>query len=131
MLLGLSIILPLISLELLKFPKLCHLYFTLLSYIMEVYTDQVAELAPPHFSTLMHSLEFGLQHSDPLVAQASLEGLAGEAGHAGCSKAQGCSKGGALGLFSVAGGVLASCQNGWVLHQVAKLVANQNGIAVA
>ena len=39
-LLGLNIVLPLISLELLKFPKLCHLYFTLLSYILEVYTDQ-------------------------------------------------------------------------------------------
>ena len=91
-LLGLSIILPLISLELLKFPKLCHLYFTLLSYIMEVYTDQVAELAPPHFSTLMHSLEFGLQHSDPLVAQASLEGLAGEAGHAGAAKHKGAAR---------------------------------------
>ena len=29
-LLGLSIVLPLMSLELLKFPKLCHLYFMLL-----------------------------------------------------------------------------------------------------
>ena len=34
-LLGLSIILPLMSIELLKFPKLCHLYFTLLRCVCQ------------------------------------------------------------------------------------------------
>jgi hypothetical protein len=38
---GLNIILPLISSELLKFPKLCHLYFSLLALMLEVYPRQV------------------------------------------------------------------------------------------
>jgi hypothetical protein len=37
----------------------------------------VAQLPQQHFSTLMGTLEFGLLHSDGVVAQSSLEGLAG------------------------------------------------------
>ncbi|GAX80807.1 hypothetical protein CEUSTIGMA_g8243.t1 [Chlamydomonas eustigma] len=80
-LLGLNIVLPLLSVELLKFPKLCHLYFQLLSYMLEVYAPQVASLPTENFGMLMQSLEFGMQHADPLVVQASLEGLAGIARH--------------------------------------------------
>ena len=36
--LGLDILIPLISLELLAYPKLCILYFQLLAYMMEVST---------------------------------------------------------------------------------------------
>jgi len=36
--LGLDILIPLISLELLGYPKLCLLYFQLLAYMMEVST---------------------------------------------------------------------------------------------
>ena len=36
--LGLDILIPLISLELLGYPKLCLLYFQLLAYMMEVTT---------------------------------------------------------------------------------------------
>ena len=48
--------------------------------MLETYAAEVAGLPPAHFATLMQSLEFGLQHSDPQVVQASLEGLAGEKG---------------------------------------------------
>ena len=37
--LGLDILIPLISLELLGYPKLCLLYFQLLAYMMEVSTS--------------------------------------------------------------------------------------------
>jgi hypothetical protein len=74
---GLNIIVPLMSSELLKFPKLCHLYFSLLALMLEAYPRQVASLQPQHFATLMTTLEFGLLHSDGVVAQSSLEGLAG------------------------------------------------------
>ena len=45
--------------------------------MLETYAAEVASIPTAHFLTLMQSLEFGLQHADPLVAQASLEGLAG------------------------------------------------------
>jgi hypothetical protein len=45
--------------------------------MLEVYAPQVASLPPNNFAMLMQSLEFGLQHADPVVVQASLEGLAG------------------------------------------------------
>jgi hypothetical protein len=38
-LVGLNIVLPLINAELLKFPKLAHLYYSLLSYMLEVSDD--------------------------------------------------------------------------------------------
>ncbi len=41
MLLGLNTVVPLMSPELLKFPKLCRLYFALLSYMLEIFPEQV------------------------------------------------------------------------------------------
>jgi hypothetical protein len=38
---GLNILLPLISTQLLKFPKLPRLYFNLLAYMLENYAEQV------------------------------------------------------------------------------------------
>ena len=34
--------------------------------LLETYAAEVAGLPPAHFDTLMQSLEFGLQHSDPI-----------------------------------------------------------------
>lgn len=76
-LVGLNIVLPLINAELLKFPKLAQLYYSLLSYMLEVYPKAVAELAPQHFASLMASLEWGLLGSDTVAVHCSLEGLAG------------------------------------------------------
>lgn len=76
-LVGLNIVLPLINAELLKFPKLAQLYYSLLSYMLEVYPRAVAELAPQHFASLMASLEWGLLGSDTVAVHCSLEGLAG------------------------------------------------------
>jgi hypothetical protein len=76
-LVGLNIVLPLINAELLKFPKLAQLYYSLLSYMLEVYPKAVADLPPQHFASLMASLEWGLLGSDTVAVHCSLEGLAG------------------------------------------------------
>ena len=39
--------------------------------MLETYASEVASLPSQHFVVLMQSLEFGLQHSDPLVVQVS------------------------------------------------------------
>eukprot|EP00878_Enallax_costatus_P024514 GHUV01026164.1.p1 GENE.GHUV01026164.1~~GHUV01026164.1.p1 ORF type:complete len:1105 (+),score=386.39 GHUV01026164.1:1431-4745(+) len=76
-LVGLNIVLPLINAELLKFPKLAQLYYSLLSYMLEVYPRAVADLEPSHFGSLMATLEWGLLGNDVVAVHCSLEGLAG------------------------------------------------------
>lgn len=76
-LVGLHIVLPLINPELLKFPKLGRLYYSLLSYLLEAHTAAVAALEPCHFASLMASLEWGLAGSDSVATHSCLEGVAG------------------------------------------------------
>uniref|UniRef100_A0A2N9ERJ3 Exportin-4 n=1 Tax=Fagus sylvatica TaxID=28930 RepID=A0A2N9ERJ3_FAGSY len=59
---GLHIITPLISLDLLKYPKLCHDYFALLSHLLEVYPETVAQLNSEAFTHVLGTLDFGLHH---------------------------------------------------------------------
>ena len=42
--LGLDILIPLMTGELLRFPKLARAYFALLAYMLEVYPERVAAL---------------------------------------------------------------------------------------
>ncbi|KAL5998713.1 hypothetical protein ACLOJK_009658 [Asimina triloba] len=60
--LGLHIVTPLISLDLLKYPKLCRDYFALLSHILEVYPEKVAQLNVEAFTHTTGTLDFGLHH---------------------------------------------------------------------
>eukprot|EP00879_Flechtneria_rotunda_P024022 GHRR01025444.1.p1 GENE.GHRR01025444.1~~GHRR01025444.1.p1 ORF type:complete len:325 (+),score=127.28 GHRR01025444.1:372-1346(+) len=76
-LVGLNIVLPMINAELLQFPKLAQLYYSLLSYMLEVYPKAVTELPQHDFGSLMASLEWGLLSSDTVAVHCSLEGLAG------------------------------------------------------
>lgn len=76
-LLGLHIVLPMITLELLKFPKLSQLYYQLLSHLLEGHAAAVVSLERPQFSALMSSVEWGLDGNDPVACHCSLEGLAG------------------------------------------------------
>ncbi|GMH33313.1 hypothetical protein BSKO_01147 [Bryopsis sp. KO-2023] len=76
-LVGLNIVIPLMSSELLKFPKLCNKYFELLSHMLEVYPEHVAGLPQPIFLQLMSTLEFGMSHNDDRVVQCTMEALAG------------------------------------------------------
>ncbi|XP_016499839.1 uncharacterized protein LOC107818350 isoform X6 [Nicotiana tabacum] len=57
---GLHIVTPLISLDLLKYPKLCLDYFSLLSHMLEVYPEMVTQLNREAFVHIIASLDFGL-----------------------------------------------------------------------
>jgi hypothetical protein len=71
--LGLDILVPLLSVELLAFPKLAKHYFTLLAYLLEAHTEKVVALPPDAFGVLMRTLHFGLSSSDSNVLSDSLE----------------------------------------------------------
>ncbi|KAG4189287.1 hypothetical protein ERO13_A08G217300v2 [Gossypium hirsutum] len=72
---GLHIVTPLISLELLKYPKLCHDYFSLLSHIVEVYPETLAQLNSEAFAHIIGTLDFGLHHQDLEVVSMCLGAL--------------------------------------------------------
>ncbi|CAL9153708.1 unnamed protein product [Musa hybrid cultivar] len=61
---GLHIITPLISLELLKYPKLSCDYFALISHLLEVYPEKVAQLNKEAFDHIVRTLDFGVCHQD-------------------------------------------------------------------
>ena len=71
--LGLDILVPLLSEELLMFPKLAKLYFTLLAYLLEAHTEKVVALPPEAFGVLMRTLHFGLRSADTSVLSDSFE----------------------------------------------------------
>lgn len=72
---GLDAVIPLITDELLKFPKLCRQYFELLAYMLEAYPKKVAQLPGHLFGTLMTTLEFGLKHANETVSKESMTAL--------------------------------------------------------
>jgi len=59
-LLGLNIIMPLMSAELLKFPNLCLQYFKTITFVCEIYPEKVTQLEPGLQKNLVASLELGL-----------------------------------------------------------------------
>ncbi|KAH7284313.1 hypothetical protein KP509_34G048300 [Ceratopteris richardii] len=73
--LGLHIIIPLITVDLLKYPKLCRQYFTLLAHMLEVYPEKIARLSKESFGQVMGALHFGLRHQDIEVVNMSLTAL--------------------------------------------------------
>ncbi|CAI9091488.1 OLC1v1026537C1 [Oldenlandia corymbosa var. corymbosa] len=72
---GLHIVTPLITQELLKYPKLCHDYFALLSHLLEVYPETVMQLNNEAFTHIVGSLDFGLHHQDSEVVDLCLRAL--------------------------------------------------------
>ncbi|CAL1382927.1 unnamed protein product [Linum trigynum] len=73
--LGMHIVNPLISLELLKYPKLCHDYFALLSHMLEVYPETVGRLDSEAFLHVLGTLDFGLHHQDTEIVNMCLRSL--------------------------------------------------------
>ncbi|KAK8956358.1 hypothetical protein KSP40_PGU008631 [Platanthera guangdongensis] len=61
---GLHIVSPLISSDLLKFPKLSSCYYRLVSHMLEVYPEKVALLTKEAFAQVTTALDFGIQHQD-------------------------------------------------------------------
>lgn len=72
---GLHIVNPLITLDMLKYPKLCHDYFALLSHLLEVYPEMLLELNAESFSHIRETLKFGLRHQDAEVVDMCLRAL--------------------------------------------------------
>nr|XP_010314128.1 exportin-4 isoform X2 [Solanum lycopersicum] len=64
---GLHIVTPLISLDLLKYPKLCHDYFSLLSHMLEVYPEMITQLNGEAFFHIIKTLDFGLSQDAEVV----------------------------------------------------------------
>ncbi|CAG5101281.1 Similar to Xpo4: Exportin-4 (Mus musculus) [Cotesia congregata] len=56
---GLNIIMPMMTLELLKFPSLCHQYFKMITLICEMHPRKVCELPLDLLKQLMASVELG------------------------------------------------------------------------
>jgi hypothetical protein len=72
---GLHIITPLITLELLKYPKLCFDYFSLISHMLEVYPETLAQLNNDAFSHVLTTVDFGLHQQDVDIVTMCLRAL--------------------------------------------------------
>ncbi|KAJ3682348.1 hypothetical protein LUZ60_014921 [Juncus effusus] len=72
---GLHIVTPLISLDLLKYPKLSRDYFALVSHMLEVYPEKVARLNKDAFSRIIATLDFGLRHQDIDIVEKCLAAI--------------------------------------------------------
>ncbi|KAK2968305.1 hypothetical protein RJ640_016237 [Escallonia rubra] len=73
--LGLHIVSPLITLDMLKYPKLCHDYFYLLSHMLEVYPEMIVQLNHEALAHVLGNLDFGLHHQDAEVVDMCLRAL--------------------------------------------------------
>ena len=58
---GLHIVLPLMTQQLLQYPKLCRQYFCLLEHLLAVYPDKMALLPDAAFGPIVRTLQFGLE----------------------------------------------------------------------
>ncbi|XP_071113997.1 exportin-4-like [Haliotis cracherodii] len=79
---GLSIIIPLMNAEILKFPTLCSHYFKLVAFLGEIHADKFPKLPPELFKSLMASIELGLSAFSPETTRLCLEVISELASHA-------------------------------------------------
>ncbi|XP_021938443.1 exportin-4-like, partial [Zootermopsis nevadensis] len=57
---GLNTIMPLMTVDLLKFPSLCLQYFKMITFVCEIYPDKVCQLPMDLLKNLLSSIELGL-----------------------------------------------------------------------
>eukprot|EP00898_Chlorokybus_atmophyticus_P008392 jgi/Chlat1/8554/Chrsp82S07946 len=74
-LVGLGVAMPLMSAELLKFPKLCQRFIAVASHACTVHPAEVASLAPEALTSLVSAVDFALSHQDADVVQSALEAV--------------------------------------------------------
>eukprot|EP00850_Spirogloea_muscicola_P017573 SM000152S01561 [mRNA] locus=s152:294082:301778:+ [translate_table: standard] len=86
---GMQTVTPLVSVDLLKYPKLCRQYVTLISHMLEVYPEKVATLPPQAFTQIISCLNFGLQHQDVQVVTMTLAAIAALATYQLAAKSRG------------------------------------------
>ncbi|CAI9270663.1 unnamed protein product [Lactuca saligna] len=72
---GVHIVSPLITTELLKYPKLCYDHFALLSHMLEVYPEMIPKLNHEAFSHISGTLIYGLHQQDEEVVGMCLRSL--------------------------------------------------------
>lgn len=66
---------PLMTTEMLKFPKLCFQYFDLLSHLCEIYPQKICELPASSLQMLMCTIDFGLSLPETKALRLVLESL--------------------------------------------------------
>ncbi|XP_060526804.1 exportin-4-like [Cylas formicarius] len=76
---GLNFIMPLMTLELLKFPNLCSRYYRLLVLINDIYPEKICVLPEEMLATLLRTIELGLTSFGPEIVQSSLDFVQGMA----------------------------------------------------
>jgi hypothetical protein len=72
---GLSIVLPLMNIDMLRFPNLCLQYFKLICFICEVYPEKIADVHSELFQQMMGSLQLGMDNFGVDVTKLCLEAL--------------------------------------------------------
>lgn len=72
---GLSRVIPLMTEQLLQYPSLSKQYFTLISYMVEVYAEKLSALSTELFGMLLHSLLFGMRHVQVEVIRYSFQAV--------------------------------------------------------
>lgn len=119
---GLQLIIPLMNEELLKFPSLSKQFFTLITFMVDAYTDRLAQLDHSLFCQLLQAVMFGVQITDSAIARDSLRALAGLASyHFGALK-----DGTSLGLsvhIQQKGDLISSC-----MHKLLQMVVFETSI---
>nr|XP_023018498.1 exportin-4-like [Leptinotarsa decemlineata] len=76
---GLNFIMPLMTLDLLKYPSLCAQYYRLLVLINDIYPEKICNLPSDLLQTLLKSIELGLTNFGPDIVQACLDFIQGMA----------------------------------------------------
>ncbi|CAH0493960.1 unnamed protein product [Peronospora farinosa] len=72
---GLSQVIPLMTEQLLAYSNLSKQYFTLVSYMVEVYGEKLVSLSSELFQMLLHSLLVGIRHVSVDVVRNSFQAL--------------------------------------------------------
>ncbi|VEN57418.1 unnamed protein product [Callosobruchus maculatus] len=78
---GLSFILPLMSMDLLKYPSLCMQYYRLLVLVNDIYPEKICGLPQDLLQNLLKSIEFGLTEFGSDIVQICLDFLLGMASY--------------------------------------------------
>jgi hypothetical protein len=78
---GLNFIMPLMTVDLLKYPSLCSQYYRLLVLINDIYPEKICNLPQNLFQQLLSSIELGLTQFGSDIAQASLDFIQGMASY--------------------------------------------------
>lgn len=74
---GLDVVIPLIDIDLLKFPKLRRSYYALLAHMVEVYPERMCALPFHAFHQVIATIEFGISLSgDPEISEAVYAAIA-------------------------------------------------------